>query len=71
MAIKQKGKRVRFSRSNRSKSEAIEGLKLKVPSMAVQQNLANIANNADEAIAAAPAPAPAPAQKQTILQNYL
>lgn len=30
-----------------------------------QETLANIANNADEAIAAAPA------QKQTILQNYL
>lgn len=72
MALEQEGRRVRFSRSNRAKTEAIRSLKLLIPDLDLQQNLDTVATQAEAAIAAAQTIIDAaPAQKQTILQNYL
>lgn len=72
MALEQEGRRVRFSRSNRAKTEAIRSLKLLIPDLDLQQNLDTVATQAEAAIAAAQTIIDAaPAQKQAILQNYL
>lgn len=72
MALEQEGRRVRFSRSNRAKTEAIRSLKLLIPDLDSQQNLDTVATQAEAAIAAAQTIIDAaPAQKQAILQNYL
>lgn len=72
MALEQEGRRVRFSRSNRAKTEAIRSLKLLIPDLDLQQNLDTVATQAETAIAAAQTIIDAaPAQKQAILQNYL
>lgn len=72
MALEREGQRLRFSRSNRAKTEAIKGLKLLVPDEDTQANLAEIANQAEKKIAAAQIIITvAPSQKQAILQRYL
>lgn len=72
LALEREGQRVRFSRSNRAKTEAVKGLKLQIPPLRWQQQLDSVAQQADRAIAAAQATiAAAPAQKQAILQKYL
>lgn len=72
MALDLEGQRVRFSRSNRAKTDAIKGLKLRVPSWKAQENLAKIADLAQQTSATAQATiAAAPALKQAILQKYL
>jgi type I restriction-modification system DNA methylase subunit/restriction endonuclease S subunit len=72
MALEQEGQRVRFSRTNRAKTEAIKGLKLGIPSWEVQENLANIAMQANQTISTAESIiATAAEQKQTILNKYL
>ncbi|MFN9727484.1 N-6 DNA methylase [Acidovorax sp.] len=72
MALEEEGKRVRFSRSNRAKTEAIKNLKLRFPSPDLQAKVSDAAVFADQTIAAAMATiAAAPAQKQAILQKYL
>lgn len=72
MALEQEGRRVRFSRSNRAKTEAIRSLKLLIPDLDSQQNLDTVATQAEAAIAAAQTIIDAaPAQKQAILQKYL
>jgi type I restriction enzyme M protein len=72
MALEQEGQRVRFSRSNRAKTEAVKGLKLLIPSLEVQANVANMSDQAHQVIATAQTTiAAAPAQKQAILQKYL
>lgn len=72
MALEQEGKRVRFSRSNRAKTEAIKGLKLLIPEWEVQENLANVAEKANITIATAQTIIDAASsQKQSILQKYL
>lgn len=72
MALEQEGRRVRFSRSNRAKTEAIRSLKLLIPDLDLQQNLDTVATQAEATMAAAQTIIDAaPAQKQAILQNYL
>lgn len=72
MALEEEGKRVRFSRSNRAKTEAIRSLKLRLPSPDLQARVSAIAVAANQAITAAQATiAAAPAQKQAILQKHL
>ena len=72
MALEKEGHRVRFSRSNRAKTEAIKSLKLYFPPMDAQENLAAIANQAEHTIATAQAIIDAaPAQKEAILKKYL
>ena len=72
MALEQEGQRVRFNRTNRAKTEAIKGLKLGVPSWEIQENLANIAMQANQTIATAQSIiAKAAEQKQSILNKYL
>ncbi len=72
MALEEEGKRVRFSRSNRAKTEAIKSLKLRLPSPNLQAKVAAADQAAIAAIAIAQATiTTAPAQKQAILQKYL
>ena len=72
MALAQEGQRVRFSRSNRAKSEAIKGLKLKIPSLEIQNNLSIIADQSEQVIRECEAViASLPAKKQAILNKYL
>lgn len=72
MALEQEGRRVRFSRSNRAKTEAIRSLKLLIPDLDLQQNLDTVATQAEATMAAARTIIDAaPAQKQAILQKYL
>ncbi len=72
MALEEEGKRVRFSRSNRAKTEAIKSLKLRLPSPDLQARVTAAAVAAEQTIAAAQATIDAaPAQRQVILQKYL
>ena len=72
MALEQEGRRVRFSRSNRAKTEAIKNLKLMIPGRDLQDNLEKVASQAEMIIAAAQTVIDAaPDQKQAILQKYL
>jgi len=72
LALEREGQRVRFSRSNRAKTEAVKGLKLQIPPLLWQQQLDDVAAQAERTIAAAQATiAASPAQKQAILQKYL
>lgn len=72
LALEREGQRVRFSRSNRAKTEAVKGLKLQIPPLLWQQQLDDVAAQAERTIVAAQATiAASPAQKQAILQKYL
>lgn len=72
MALDIEGQRLRFSRSNRAKTEAIKGLKLLVPSRELQDKLAAVATEAEQTIATAQATInKAPKLKQTILSKHL
>lgn len=72
MALEQEGQRVRFSRSNRAKTEAIKSLKLFIPSWELQEFLAKVADAAFQTIATAQSIIDnAPAQKEAILKKYL
>lgn len=72
LALEKEGQRVRFSRSNRAKTEAIKGLRIVLPTIEKQNEIASMAEKAEHVINAANVIiAAAPAQKQAILQKYL